>query len=1001
MGDLFTVTAGCLPASAKVMGFRGREALSQLYEVSVYVSIDHGAGDAVDLADAVGSRLTLTMHPPNALAELVGLTPAFHISGVVRDLELASDVSGRSVFRATIVPQLWLLQHSIHSRVFTNKSVPEILEAILQDNGLSDDDYELRLSKTYAIEEHVAQYKESDFAFLSRWMEREGMYYFFEHGEGSEKLVICDDASAHVGLRPSPVNYDPSDGDVMGKEGFHSLALRKSALAANVTVNDYDYAKPALTVNGTAPVSALGVAEIVVHADRFFTPAEGKRLAGLRAEALRATETVINASGTARLLRPGYTFDLQDHPRGEVNKKYLPLSVEHIGRQVHGPSELDELIPDKSPDVYRVNVQAIPHDVQFRSLRTTPWPKIDGFENGSVCGATTSNYAQIDDQGRYAIKLFFDEGTLRDGKASTLVRMAQPHGGTTEGFHFPLRKGTEVLVEFLDGDPDRPVIAAVLPTMTTPSPVTSGNNTKNVLQTGGNTRLQIEDAAGGQYMHTTTPVQNTSMWMGTDATSKDGHNVELTTGGSGAASFGTYVHEFVGGYRTEHVVADHSRNYDANYTSTVLGNVQQSYDSDQSTTVVSNVIRTVTGTLGDTVEGAVTRNYQTTWNLSVTADGTETFQANSVLKVKGDQTVTVNGKATRTVEGSLTETVNGLHKHIANTGYNLEAKPDAKFHATANVMIRGDVKAQLSAPPTTINGDTSVDIHGGSKVDIVSPSVSLVGSAAINFNGGTIEITGGDISIVGGNINFESSGPLDLKADGPLIALAGGAATIQGGPMIDAKAGLITLGIVGPPSTGLGADVDALVAMSPQFMQNIQALLADGWTIQYGTPGGGSYCDRAKKIIVIDPAMKGNPNAIAGTLAHETGHALYEPNAYVPPDGLTRQQYIDQNVNNNLLDEAEASLTQAQIRQEIQNAGGPDIGGSGQQAAQYQSIYEKYPNPADRETARQEVADIFGSAEVPSVPKPDGTQYGSYNDYYGQSYADYWDTNVAPPGGGP
>lgn len=996
MGDLFTVTAGCLPASAKVMGFRGREALSQLYEVFVYVSVDHGGGDSVDLADAVGSRITLTMHPPNALAELVGLTPAFHISGIVRDLELASDVSGRSVFRATIVPQLWLLSHSIHSRVFTNKSVPEIIEATLQDNGLSGEDYELRLSKTYAIEEHVAQYKESDFAFLSRWMEREGMYYFFEHGEGSEKLVICDDASAHGPLRPMPVSYDPADGDVMQKEGFHSLALRRTALAANVTVSDYDYAKPALTVNGSAPVSPLGVAEIVVHSDRFFTPAEGKRLAAIRAEALRATETVINANGTARLLRPGYTFDLQDHPRGEVNQKYLPLSVEHIGRQTHGPSELDELISDKSPDVYRVSVQAIPHDVQFRSKRTTPWPKIDGFENGSVCGATTSNYAQIDDQGRYSIKLFFDEGTLRDGKASTLVRMAQPHGGSTEGFHFPLRKGTEVLVEFLDGDPDRPLIAAVLPTMTTPSPVTSGNNTKNVLQTGGSTRLQIEDAAGGQYMHTTTPVQNTSMYMGTDASSKDGHHVELTTGGSGGHSFGTYVNEFVGGYRTEHVVADNSRNYGANYTSSVLGNVQQSYDADQSTTVVSNVIRTVIGTLGDTVEGVVTRDFSATWNLSVTADATETFQANSVLKVKGDQTVTINGKATNTIQGSLTETVNGLHKHVANASYNLEATPDAKFHATANVMIRGDAKASLSAPPTTVNGDTSVEIHGGSKVDIVSPSVTLNGSAAINLNGGTIEITGGDISIVGGAIDFEASGPMELKADGPLMAIAGGAATISGGPMIDAKAGLITLAIVGPPSTGLGADVDAIVAMSPLFMQNIQAILANGVVIEYGPAGDGSYFTGDK--IVIDGSLKGNPTAVAGVLAHESGHALYTQ-GYTPPDGLTRQQYVDTNVNHSNKNEAEATLTNIGIRNELLNAGGPDVGINGSQSAQYQQIYDKYPNPADRDTARQEIANVWGNSEVPSVKKDDGSYYTNYNDYYGTFYGNWYDTNVG--GGGP
>src|SRR5262249_54570578 len=151
------------------------------------------------------------------------------------------------------------------------------------------------------------------------------------------------------------------------------------------------------------------------------------------------------------------------------------------------------LLQMEHDDVYFVELTAIPEKTQFRAQSQTPWPRIYGYENGSVDGSADSEYAQIDDQGRYNVKFKFDESNLKSGKASTFVRMMQPHGGGIEGFHFPLRKGTEVVFSFLGGDPDRPVISGVVPNALTPSPVTSGNHTKNVIQTGGRNRFELED----------------------------------------------------------------------------------------------------------------------------------------------------------------------------------------------------------------------------------------------------------------------------------------------------------------------------------------------------------------------------------------------------------------------------------------------------------------------------------------------------------------------------
>src|SRR5262249_45353319 len=128
-----------------------------------------------------------------------------------------------------------------------------------------------------------------------------------------------------------------------------------------------------------------------------------------------------------------------------------------------------------------------------------------------VDGAADSEYAQIDKHGRYKVRVMFDESDAADGKASMFVRMLQPHGGSPEGFHFPLRKGTEVHLLFLGGDPDRPVIAAVAPNAQTPSVVNADNHTKNVVHTGGNNRFELEDADGSQHIRLSTPTKGTFM----------------------------------------------------------------------------------------------------------------------------------------------------------------------------------------------------------------------------------------------------------------------------------------------------------------------------------------------------------------------------------------------------------------------------------------------------------------------------------------------------------
>lgn len=186
--------------------------------------------------------------------------------------------------------------------------------------------------------------------------------------------------------------------------------------------------------------------------------------------------------------------------------------------------------------------------------------------------------------------------------------------------------------------------------------------------------------------------------------------------------------------------------------------------------------------------------------------------------------------------------------------------------------------------------------------------------------------------------------------------------------------------------TGLGKKVDQEMAKCPQFAENIKKLQDDGWSIEYGEQDKGSYASRTSKKIVIDENEKGNTAGILETLAHESGHAMYTPDPYIPPDGLSKQEYASKNANSDLKDEGEATLVNIEMKKCLKKNGGMNIGVAGAQSDQYQEIAKKYPDPQDRDKARQEIGDIFADNENPSTD-PDKT----YRQYYEKTYIDFYE----------
>ncbi|NUP06025.1 MAG: type VI secretion system tip protein VgrG [Polyangiaceae bacterium] len=752
MALAFSLESVALPPTARVIGFRGTEALTRPYVFEIYVSVEGPV--EVEPAVAVGRPATLTIRDQASLSSIVKGDLPVTYSGIFGRFQMVRATATSTLYRAMLVPRLWQLSLTKHSRMFTKMSIPDVLKAVLSQEGISD--FEFRVGGSYSPEEHVCQYRESSLDFIHRWMEREGLYYYFDQTGGSERLVVVDSMSAHEPNVHGPVRYHPAEGDASAGRHFDNFVTGAMSLPAMVRVTDYDYAKPSLAVTGASPVWPGGVGEWSESSSdaRVFTPGDGARIAQVRAEALRAEGGQVSATGSALGLSPGYLFELEHHPRAGLDKPYLVTRQKIIGQVTELARSWGRLAELEARDqVLSVDITAVSADLQYREPQRTNWPRVDGYEGGVVDGPADSDYAQLDEQGRYAVKFKFDEGSLAGGKASTWVRMMQPHAGAVEGWHFPLRKGTEVVFLFLGGDPDRPVIAGAIPNAVTPSPVTNGNHTRNVIQTGGRNRLEFEDQAGQQRITLSTPHQNTYLRMGAP---NDDHELIAKTDGRGFWNTGGDTDTDIGGNWV--VTVDSSLNekvsgmviedYGSSKKETVSGLVDETYDSHMNQ-VSGSSQRRVGGSTQDTLTGpwtvtnnaATTHNYLSSYTNHIAGPHQETIAgpqqsvigATQMVTIGGTQTITIGAGQNILVGGSKAETIGGSVKVTAGGTFDINATGDITIKSAGKVNVdqsqwiefcKGDKKANIGGivddyilgMKTSFVGGIYTDISAGAKL---------------------------------------------------------------------------------------------------------------------------------------------------------------------------------------------------------------------------------------------------------------------------------------------
>jgi type VI secretion system secreted protein VgrG len=577
---------------------------------------------------------------------------AYH--GIICSFEQVGQSDGHAVFRAELVPRLWRLTLNHQSRIFQEKSAPDIIREVLMDAGFGSDDFRFALQGNYEPlnkppREFCVQYRETDFNFISRLMEEEGIFYFFEYGADKEVMVIADSSSVFPAATPkNEVRYaEPTHLLPREEETIFPLRYRESVLPVKFTLKDFNYDNPSMNLLASSQLSGNGSFLVSDYPGRFGFLDRGAHLARVRNEEIEACKKIISGESDCRSFCAGYLFKLKEHFRASLNAEYLLTRVSHYGVQ-GGPLAQD------IPTSYKNQFECIPSDIPYRPPRVTLKPKVQGTQTAIVVGPPDEKL-YMDDKGRAKVQFHWDLEGKKDEKSSCWIRVSHGYAGQQHGIQFHPLVGDEVIVDFLEGDPDKPIIVGRIYNGDNRPPLKPENRIQNIILTPYQHRLLLDDR--GAYIILNTG-GNEVLFMADGKESSDyGNNIRIST------ADGHYVHLAKGEklkgveLKTEagHWVLVKDEPEPCIYMQDKDGNLTLHFDSDNKSIHINNAsseIITVTCESGKIRISA--KEIEIHGNQSVKMDAGQNIEISAPqIKVEGGVQTEVKGGATVIIQGGF------------------------------------------------------------------------------------------------------------------------------------------------------------------------------------------------------------------------------------------------------------------------------------------------------------------------------------------------------------
>ncbi len=571
----------------------GEEALNALGSQTLNGLND---GTSVTLSTAVATHVTTTLHND---------AKTRHFDALVAEVrQLPADATAER-YHLVLRPWLWWLTLASNNRVFQNLSTSDIVTTIFKAHGFTD--FTLKLTGSYTPREYCVQYGETDFAFVSRLLEEEGIFWFFTHEDGKHTLVLGDSNDAFPIIPNGPkVNYL---GQQMGERELHGIRSGQvcmQAVAGVYQATDYEFTTPTTSLYSQAEAVA-GPRSMYEHPGSYNAKARGDALTKQRVDGLRSQEKRFVGESDCRWLVPGHWFTLAGHDDASLNIDWVVMSVTH----------------EASHENYRNHFEAIPKATPFRPARTTPKPRMH-TQTALVVGKSGEEI-WTDEYGRIKLQFPWDRDGKNDEASSCWVRVVLPWSGKGFGMQFVPRIGQEVIVTFIDGDPDRPLVTGcvyngdnALPYALPANQTQSGIKTQSSKGGGGFNELRFEDKKDAEEVFLQAQ-KDLKINVLNDATATVGHDETLTVQNARTRTVkeGDETVTLEKGKRSV-TIQTGSDSLDVKDSRTVK------VGADQTHSTGGNYNHTVTGNYNLTVDG----------NLTIKVTGTLTLQSGGSFAIK-------------------------------------------------------------------------------------------------------------------------------------------------------------------------------------------------------------------------------------------------------------------------------------------------------------------------------------------------------------------------------
>ena len=666
-------------------------------------------------------------------------------------------------YQATVNPWLWFLTRTADCRIFQELSVPDIVKKVFEDHSLAS--FEFKLFRSYRKWVYCVQYRESDYNFVARLLEHEGIYWYFEHTDGKHKLVLVDSQSAHDAAPsckslPYAEEGSPTAPDTDCVSGWTSS---REVRTGKVELTSYDFERPStdLKVKADKPRGhALADYEVFDFQGDYVQSSDGTQWAEDRMDELQTPFQSMHGTSNAQGIEVGRLLKLTHHPRKDQNDEYLVTAlsarVQVVGYESGNPA-----------GEYRCEFSVIPCNQQFRPRRRTRKPFVQGPQTAAVVGPSGEEIF-TDKYGRVKLQFHWDRYGKKDEKSSCWVRVAHPWAGKNYGIVDIPRIGQEVVVDFLEGDPDQPLItgrvynAEQMPPWDLPANATqSGILTRSSKGGGyGNANaIRFEDKKGSEqlWIHAE---KNQDIEVENDETHWVGH--------------------------------DRKKNVDNDETTVVKHDRTETVGNNETIAIGVNRTETVGSNETISIGSNRTENVGVNETIAIGANRTETVGANETISIGANRSVTVAASETATVALQRTHMV-GVNETIGVGGaqeIGIGAAQIVAIGALQSITVGASQSTDVGAGQTTnVGADRSVTVGGAQSTSVgkgrsasvgesdalkvgknlvidAGDSVSIkTGSASITMKkDGTIQIKGKDISIDGsGKINVKASSDVVIK----------------------------------------------------------------------------------------------------------------------------------------------------------------------------------------------------------------------------------------------